>query len=65
MVKVNTILLELLKLFPRYEFGKLENRYNGNHYTKYFTGWQRLESLRRNWFYFNRTVVENNIKLSL
>ena len=45
MVKVNTILLELLNLFPRYEFGKLEKRYNGNHYTKYFTGWQQLITL--------------------
>ena len=26
MAKVNTILLELLKLFPRYEFEKLRNR---------------------------------------
>jgi len=30
MGKINTIMLELLKLFPRYEFEKLENRYNGN-----------------------------------
>jgi len=45
MGKVNTIFLELLKLFPRYEFVKLENQYNGNHYTKYFTGWQQLITL--------------------
>ena len=45
MAKVNTILLELLKLFPGYEFEKLEKRYNGNHYTKYFTGWQQLITL--------------------
>lgn len=45
MDKVNTILLELLKLFPGYEFKKLEKCYNGNHYTKYFTGWQQLITL--------------------
>lgn len=38
MHKVNTIMLELLKLFPRYEFDKLVNRYQGDHYTKYFSG---------------------------
>ena len=42
MRQVNTILTELLRIFPRYEFEKLENRYNGNYYTKYFTGWQQL-----------------------
>jgi hypothetical protein len=45
MAKVNTILLELLKLFPRYEFEKLEDRYNGNYYTKYYSGWQQLITL--------------------
>lgn len=45
MRKINTIMLELLKLFPRYEFEKLGKRYNGNHYTKYFTGWQQLITL--------------------
>jgi len=40
--QVNTIMLELLKIFPRYEFEKLEKRYKGNYYTKYFTGWQQL-----------------------
>ena len=35
-------MLELLKLFPRYEFEQLEKRYQGNHYTKYFTSWQQL-----------------------
>ena len=45
MKQVNTIMLELLKLFPRYEFTKLETQYNGNHYTKYFTGWQQLITL--------------------
>jgi len=33
---------ELLRIFPRYEFEKLEEQYNGNYYTKYFTGWQQL-----------------------
>ena len=42
MRQVNTIMLELLKIFPRYEFEKLEKQYKGNHYTKYFTGWQQL-----------------------
>lgn len=45
MGKINTIMLELLKLFPRYEFEKLEKKYNGNYYTKYFTGWQQLITL--------------------
>ena len=38
-------MLELLKLFPRYEFEKLEKKYHGNYYTKYFTGWQQLITL--------------------
>ncbi|MCF7824684.1 MAG: DUF4372 domain-containing protein [Candidatus Marinimicrobia bacterium] len=33
---------ELLRLFPRYEFEKLENRYNANHYARCFGGWQQL-----------------------
>lgn len=41
----NTILLELLKIFPRFEFDKLEKRCNGNYYTKYFTGWQQFITL--------------------
>ncbi|NQU35499.1 MAG: DUF4372 domain-containing protein [Bacteroidetes bacterium] len=45
MAKISTILLELLNIFPRYKFEKLEKRYNGNHYTKYFTGWQQLITL--------------------
>ena len=40
--QVNTIMTELLKLFPRYEFEKLERTHSGNYYTKYFTGWQQL-----------------------
>jgi hypothetical protein len=42
MREVNTIMSELLRIFPRYEFEKLEKRHQGNHYTKYFTGWQQL-----------------------
>lgn len=42
MSQVNTILSELLRIFPRYEFEKLEKEYQGNYYTKYFTGWQQL-----------------------
>lgn len=45
MAQVNTILLELLKLFPGYEFEKIEKQYNGNYYTKYFTSWQQLITL--------------------
>ena len=45
MRQVNTIMLELLNIFPRYEFKKLENQYNSNYYTKYFTGWQQLQVL--------------------
>jgi len=40
--QVNTIMTELLKLIPRYEFEKLEKQYNSNYYTKYFTGWQQF-----------------------
>jgi len=40
--QVNTIMSEMLKIFPRYEFEKLENRHLSNHYTKYFSGWQQL-----------------------
>jgi len=42
MKQVNTIMSELLRIFPRYEFEKLEKEHNGNYYTKYFTGWQQL-----------------------
>jgi len=42
MRQVTTIMAELLRIFPRYEFEKLEDRYNSNCYTKYFTGWQQL-----------------------
>jgi len=40
--QINTIMAELLRIFPRYELEKLETRYQGNYYTKYFTGWQQL-----------------------
>ena len=45
MKQVTTMLGELLKIFPRYEFEKLEKQYQSNHYTKYFTGWQELITL--------------------
>jgi len=40
--QVNTIMSELLKIFPRYEFEKLESSHLSNHYIKYFSGWQQL-----------------------
>ena len=45
MKQVTTILGELLKIFPRYEFEKLESMYQSNHYTKYYTGWQQFITL--------------------
>ena len=45
MKQVTTMLGELLKIFPRYEFEKLEKQHQSNHYTKYFTGWQQLITL--------------------
>jgi len=45
MRQVTTMLGELLKIFPRYEFEKFEKQYRSNHYTKYFTGWQQLITL--------------------
>ena len=42
MRQVTTIMAELLRIFPRYEFEKLESKHNSNCYTKYFTGWQQL-----------------------
>ncbi len=38
MRQVNTLLSELLRIFPRYEFEKLEKQHKGNYYTKYFKG---------------------------
>jgi len=40
-----TMLVELLKIFPRYEFEKLEKQHQSNQYTKYFTGWQQMITL--------------------
>ncbi len=45
MKQVTTMLGELLRIFPRYEFEKLEKQHQSNHYTKYFTGWQQLITL--------------------
>ncbi len=42
MRQVSTLLSELLRIFPKYEFEKLEKQHKGNYYTKYFTGWQQL-----------------------
>lgn len=42
MEQHNTIMSELLRIFPRYEFEKFEKELKGNYYTKYFTGWQQL-----------------------
>lgn len=39
MRQITTILGELLKIFPRYEFEKLEKQHQSNRYTKYYTGW--------------------------
>ena len=32
MRQVNTIMSEFLRIFPRYEFEKLEKQYKGNYY---------------------------------
>jgi len=45
MTQVTTLLGELLKIFPRYEFEKLEKQHQSNHYTKYYTGRQQLITL--------------------
>ena len=45
MKQVTTILGELLKIFPRYEFEKLEALHQSNRYTKYYTGWQQFITL--------------------
>ena len=45
MNQVTTMLGELVKIFPRYEFEKLEKQHQSNHYTKYYTGWQQLITL--------------------
>ena len=43
--QVTTILGELLKIFPKYEFEKLEHQHQSYHYTKCYTGWQQLITL--------------------
>jgi len=45
MRQTTTIMGELLKILPRYEFEKLEKQHRSNHYTKYYTGWQQLVTL--------------------
>ena len=45
MKQFTTLLGELLKIFPRYEFEKLEKQYQINHYTKYYNGWQQLVTI--------------------
>ena len=45
MRQITTIMGELLKILPRYEFEKLEKQHRSNHYTKYYTGWQQLVML--------------------
>jgi hypothetical protein len=44
-MQVNTIFSELLKLIPRYEFDRIVAHYNGNRYTKSFTGQQEFIAL--------------------
>ncbi|NTW72716.1 MAG: DUF4372 domain-containing protein, partial [Eubacteriaceae bacterium] len=45
MRQITTIMGELLRILPRYEFEKLEKQHRSNHYTKYYTGWQQLVTL--------------------
>jgi hypothetical protein len=45
MKQVTTILGELLRYFPRYAFEKLEQQYQSNRYTKYYTGWHQFVTL--------------------
>ena len=37
MIQVTTILGKLPKIFPRYEFEKLEKHFKNRHYTKHYT----------------------------
>jgi len=41
MNRVYTMLAELLKLCPRYQFERTTERYRGNRYVKTFTAWQQ------------------------
>jgi hypothetical protein len=45
MKQVTTILGELLRYFPRYEFETIEQQYQSNQYTKYYTGWHQFVTL--------------------
>jgi flagellar motor switch protein FliG len=45
MQQVTTILGELLRYFPRYEFEKLEQQYQSNRHTKYDSGWHQFVTL--------------------
>lgn len=45
MHKLGTIFTELLKLFPRYQFEKSIERYQGDRYVKTFTAWQQFITL--------------------
>lgn len=45
MHKLGTIFTELLKLFPRYQFEKAIERYQGDRYVKTFNTWQQFITL--------------------
>ena len=45
MRQVSTIVSELPRIFPRYEFEKPRKRHEGNYYTGYFAGRQQLIEL--------------------
>lgn len=45
MHKLGTIFTELLKLFPRYQFEKSIERYQGDRYVKTFNTWQQFITL--------------------
>lgn len=45
MHKLETIFSELLKLFPRYQFEKAIERYQGDRYVKTFNTWQQFITL--------------------
>ena len=42
MHKLGTIFSELLKLYPRYQFEKAVERYQGDRYMKTFSTWQQF-----------------------
>ena len=41
----NTIMNQLLTLFPRHQFENLAERYHNNYYVKTFTAWKQFISL--------------------